>query len=106
VLRLELQAQVGQQRHAEAGDHRGIPESPEARIAGAERAENRGVSEERLMPQHFRTHREVKPATRGEAVAIDQLAAKGTTEVGPHSECRPVVKLHIDENAKFHNFIA
>jgi hypothetical protein len=59
-----------------------------------------------MMPQHFRTQREVKPATRGEAVAIDQLAAKGTTEVGPHSECRPVVKLHIDEYAKFHSVIA
>eukprot|EP00193_Tetraselmis_chui_P010461 CAMPEP_0177772308 /NCGR_PEP_ID=MMETSP0491_2-20121128/12146_1 /TAXON_ID=63592 /ORGANISM="Tetraselmis chuii, Strain PLY429" /LENGTH=155 /DNA_ID=CAMNT_0019290095 /DNA_START=207 /DNA_END=674 /DNA_ORIENTATION=- len=80
VLRLELQAQVGQQRHAEAGDQRGIPESPEARIAGAERAENREVSEERLTPQLFRTQREVNHAARGEAVAIGQLAAKGTTE--------------------------
>jgi hypothetical protein len=44
------------------------------------------------MPQHFRTQRDVKPATRGEAVAIaGQLAAKGTTEVGPHSECRHVL---------------
>jgi len=79
-MRLELQAQVGQQRHAEAGDQRGIPESPEARIAGAERAENREVSEERLTPQLFRTQREVNHAARGEAVAIGQLAAKGTTE--------------------------
>jgi hypothetical protein len=81
-MRLELQARVGQQRHAEEGDLlRGTSRSPDARVAGAERAENREPSEERLMPHHVRTQPEEKPTTQGDAVA---MGAEGTTEVGPH----------------------
>jgi hypothetical protein len=86
-MRLELPAQVGQQRHAEAGDLQpGTSASPEqARVADAERAKKREVTEERLVPHHSRRHPEVEATARGEAVAMGQRAAQGTTEgVGPY----------------------
>jgi hypothetical protein len=85
-MRLELQAQVGEQRHAEAVDlHRSGTSGSSARVAGAERAENREVIEERPMPQHLRTQPDMKSTARGDAEAIGQRAAEGTTEVGPRS---------------------
>jgi hypothetical protein len=87
VLRLELQAQEGQQRHAEAGDlQRGTSGSPEqARVADAERTKKREITEERLAPHHLRRHPEVEATARGETVAMGQRAAQGTTEeVGPY----------------------
>jgi hypothetical protein len=87
VLRLELQAQEGQQRLAEAGDlQRGTSGSSEqARVAGAERAEKREVTEERSVPHHLQRHPEVDATARVETVAMGQRAAQGTTEeVSPY----------------------
>eukprot|EP00193_Tetraselmis_chui_P004125 CAMPEP_0177767542 /NCGR_PEP_ID=MMETSP0491_2-20121128/9182_1 /TAXON_ID=63592 /ORGANISM="Tetraselmis chuii, Strain PLY429" /LENGTH=234 /DNA_ID=CAMNT_0019284167 /DNA_START=273 /DNA_END=974 /DNA_ORIENTATION=+ len=83
--RLELQAQEGQQRHASAGSdlQRGTSGCPEqAHVAGAERAENREIPENRPMPPHhlLRTQPEESPTTQGDAVA---MGAEGTMEVRP-----------------------